>query len=77
MAPPEPYSSREAAPRSDAEYDYVDPVNFTKHKKTLDPRRYVADVEELENSSLSVRSLYSCPSLRIDFTIIRNIENDR
>ena len=54
----EPFTLREAVPRSDTEYDDVHPTRFVKHKKTMDPRRYVADVEALENSALCVsRSL--------------------
>ncbi|KAL5269352.1 hypothetical protein ACHWQZ_G002992 [Mnemiopsis leidyi] len=47
-----PYTSREADKRSDSQYDRIHPHLYVKHRHTLDPRRYSADVELLEKSAL-------------------------
>lgn len=52
IPPQEPYTEREAATRSDSKYDRVNPHLFVKHRESLDPRRYTADVEQLEKSAL-------------------------
>lgn len=52
IPPQEPYTDREAAKRSDSKYDRINPQVFIKHKESLDPRRYTADVEQLEKSAL-------------------------
>ena len=56
IPPQEPYTEREAATRSDSKYDRVNPHLFVKHRESLDPRRYTADVEQLEKSALRVSS---------------------
>ena len=56
IPPQEPYLEREAAKRSDSKYDRVNPTLFIKHRESLDPRRYTADVEQLEQSALRVSS---------------------
>ena len=58
IPPQEPYTDREAAKRSDSKYDRVNPQVFIKHKESLDPRRYTADVEQLEKSALRVGFLF-------------------